>query len=355
MPSLRLRLIGLWLLLAVVVAAIMFIAVERFSSEQIMALAVAAGSSADQAQAMFDQYVGQVLIFGAAVGLVLGALAAWWLLRRLLRPLEQLTEASRAIAAGDLAVRVPAAPDPELQRLADAFNQMAVSLERVEQLRRALVEDVAHELRTPLTSLQGYTEAMADGVVEPTPDMLRTVNEEIVRLTRLVQGLDELARGQRGEHVQARAEVDLAAVVQRAVQIHSPELAGRRINFRVEDPSRLPTLLAEPDAIGQVVSNLMRNAVRYTEDGGDIVVRLAEEAGWVRCAIANSGVGIPPADLPFIWERLYRADPSRTQASGGAGIGLAIVRQVVEAHGGQVGASSESGRTEIWFQLPAPV
>jgi len=353
MASLRLRLIGLWVLLALVMAVIMFVAVERFSSEQVMKLAMAAGSSADEAQAMFDQYVGQVLILGAAVGLVLGALAAWWLLRRVLRPLERLTDASRAIAAGDLAARVPDAPDPELQRLADAFNQMAASLERVEQLRRAVVEDVAHELRTPLTSLQGYTEAMADGVVDPTPDMLRTVNEEIVRLTRLVNGLDELARGRGGEHEQARAEVDLAAFVQRAVQIHSPELASRRISVRVEDASSLPTLLAEPDAIGQVVANLMRNAARYTDDGGEIVVRLGAAAGWVTCAIQNTGVEIPAADLPFIWERLYRVDPSRTRASGGAGIGLAIVRQVIEAHGGKVGASSGGGRTEIWFQLPA--
>ena len=352
MASLRFRLIGLWVLLALVVAVTMFLAVERFSSEQVMKLAMAAGSSADEAQAMFDEYVGQVLILGAAVGLMLGALAAWWLLRRLLRPLERLTDATRAIAAGDLAARVPAAPDPELQRLAEAFNQMAASLERVEQLRRALVEDVAHELRTPLTSLQGYTEAMADGVVEPTPDMLRTVNEEIVRLTRLVAGLDELARGERGVREQARREVDLEAIVQRAVQIQSPELASRRISVRVEDVSSLPVLLAEPDAIGQVIANLMQNAARYTDDGGEIVVRLGEAAGWIRCAIQNTGTKIPAADLPFIWERLYRVDPSRTRASGGAGIGLAIVRQVIEAHGGKVGASSGGGRTEIWFQLP---
>jgi signal transduction histidine kinase len=352
MASLRLRLIGLWVLLALVVAVTMFLAVERFSSEQVMKLAMAAGSSAEEAQAMFDEQVGQVLIIGAAVGLVLGALAAWWLLRRLLRPLQRLTDATRAIAAGDLAARVPAAPDPELQRLADAFNQMAASLERVEQLRRTLVEDVAHELRTPLTSLRGYIEAMADGVVEPTPDMLRTVNEEIVRLTRLVAGLDELARGERREHEQARAEIDLETIVQRALPIQSPELAGRPINVRVEEVSSLPILFAEPDAIGQVIANLMQNAARYTDDGGEIVVRLGEAAGWVRYAIENTGAEIPAADLPFIWERLYRVDPSRTRASGGAGIGLAIVRQVIEAHGGTVGASSGGGRTEIWFQLP---
>jgi signal transduction histidine kinase len=353
MPTLRLRLIGLFVLLALAVATVMILAVQRFGSEQIMHLAMEAGASEEEAQAMFDRYVGQVLLIGAGVGVALGGLAAWWLLRRILRPLDRMAAASRAIAAGDLRARVPAAPDPELQRLTDAFNQMAATLERVEELRRSLVEDVAHELRTPLTSLQGYLEGMADGVVEPTPEMLRTVHEEIVRLTRLVEGLDQLARGEAAQRAQARAEVNLAALVERAVAIASPELASRRIAIRVEDAEALPRLMAEPDAIGQVLSNLMQNAARYTDDGGEIIVRLRADRGWVRCAIENTGAEIPPAELPLIWERLHRVDPSRARASGGAGIGLAIVRQIVEAHGGQVGASSGGGRTRIWFQLPA--
>jgi signal transduction histidine kinase len=330
----------------------MILAVQRFGSEQIMKLAMESGSSEAEAQAMFDDYIGRVLLIGAAAGLVLGGLGAWWLLRRILLPLERLMSATRAIATGNLAVRVPDAPDPELQRLADAFNQMAAALQRVEELRRSLVEDVAHELRTPLTSLQGYLEAMADGVVEPTPEMLRTVHEEIVRLTRMVEGLDQLARGEAGNREQPRAEVDLAALVERAVAIHSPDLASRRINVRVEDAAPLPRLVAEPDAIGQVLSNLMQNAARYTDDGGEIVVRLREESGWVRCAVENTGAEIPAAQLPLIWERLHRVDPSRARASGGAGIGLAIVRQIVESHGGQVGATSADGRTSIWFRLP---
>jgi two-component system, OmpR family, sensor histidine kinase BaeS len=352
MPSLRLRLIGVVVALALVVAGVMIVAVERFSSEQIMQLATRSGASPAEAQAMFDQYVGRVLLIGAGLGVVLGALTAWWLLRRILRPLERLTVASRAITGGDLAVRVPDPPDPELRGLADAFNQMAATLERMEQLRRTLVENVAHELRTPLTSLQGYTEALADGVIEPTPEMLRTVHEEIVRLTHLVEELDQLARGQRGERDQARDEVDLSDIVQRAVAIASPELANRKISIRVEDPASLPRLMAEPDAIGQVVSNLMQNAARYTDDGGMVVVRLRAEGDWVRCEIENTGAGIPAKELSYIWERLYRVDPSRARATGGSGIGLAIVRQIVEAHGGQVGARSAGGRTEIWFRLP---
>jgi two-component system, OmpR family, sensor histidine kinase BaeS len=352
MPTLRLRLIGLFMLLTLAVATVMFVAVQRFGSEQIMRLAMEGGSSEAEAQAMFDDNIGRVLLIGAVVGAGLGGLAAWWLLRRILRPLERLMAATRAIAAGDLGVRVPDAPDPELQRLADSFNQMAATLERVEDLRRSLVEDVAHELRTPLTSLQGYLEAMADGVVEPTPEMLRTVHEEILRLTRLVEELDRLARGESGETERARAEIDLAALVQRAVAISSPELAARRITVRIDDGADLPHLLAEPDAIGQVVGNLLQNAVRYTDDGGEVVITLQVEPGAVRCTVENTGASIPPDELPFIWERLYRVDRSRARVSGGAGIGLAIVRQIVQAHGGQVGASSSGGRTRIWFQLP---
>jgi two-component system sensor histidine kinase BaeS len=317
------------------------------------------GLSPTEAQAMFDASVSRVLLVGAGAGLVLGLVAAWWLLRRILGPLERLIAAARAIGAGDLAARVPPAPDPELQRLADAFNQMAAALERVELLRRTLVEDVAHELRTPLTSLQGYTEAMADGVVEPTPDMLRTVHEEIVRLGRLVEGLDQLARSERDaprtirapEH--AAAEIDLSDIVRRIIQIHAPELEARRIRLDLAADGVLPILRGDPDGIGQVVSNLMQNAARYTDDGGEIMVRLSIDDGWVRCSVENTGAGIPADELPFIWERLYRVDRSRTRASGGAGIGLAIVRQIVEAHGGQVGASTKDGRTRIWFRLPA--
>jgi signal transduction histidine kinase len=194
---------------------------------------------------------------------------------------------------------------------------------------------------------------LADGVVEPTPDMLRNVQEEIERLTRLIEGLDQLARGERQARERARAEIDLASVVRRVLELAAPELDSRGITVRIEEGKGLPRLLAEPVGIGQVVTNLVQNAARYTDDGGQITVRLTGEGAWLRCAIENTGAPIPPDRLPFIWERLYRVDPSRARASGGAGIGLAIVRQIVEAHGGTVGASSQARRTSIWFRLPA--
>jgi len=352
MPTLSLRLFGLFLLLALLVAGAIVLAVLLFSAEQVRHLMMQGVGTAEQAQAMFDQYVMRVMLVGAAAGTLLGSLAAWWLVHRLMRPLDQLTRASRSIAVGDLAARVPEPPDPELRRLAQAFNRMAATLERTEQLRRAVVEDVAHELRTPLTSLRGYTEALADGVVAPTPEMLRTVHEEIERLTRLVEELDQLARGERGERAPGQDEVDVAAIIKRALELASPVLRQRHIEINIEEPAGLPWLRGDGDAIGQVVTNLVQNAERYTDDGGRITVRLGASAGSLRCAIENTGGAIPPDELELIWERLHRVDRSRARASGGAGIGLAIVRQIVEAHGGHVGASSADGRTEIWFSLP---
>jgi signal transduction histidine kinase len=236
--------------------------------------------------------------------------------------------------------------------VAHAFNQMAAALERVEQLRTALVEDVAHELRTPLTGLRGYTEAMADGVVEPTPEMLATVHAEIERLTRLVEDLDSLARRQSATRERVRAEIDLANVVRGALALAEPDLAARSIVVHIDEAPDLPPLVADPDGIGQVVANLVHNAGRYTTDGGEISVRLRSDGSEVSCSIANTGPEIPPAELPFIWERLHRVDRSRARATGGAGIGLAIVRHIVEAHGGDVGADSTAGLTTIWFRLP---
>ena len=338
---------------SVIVAGVILVAVQWFSTQQIAELLMDGVQSPAEADAMVDEYIGRVVAIGAVAGVALGWVAAWWLVRRVLRPLERLTDGTRRIAAGDLSARMPEPPDLELREVARAFNRMAATLERVEQLRTALVEDVAHELRTPLAGLRGYTEALADGIIEPTPEMLRTVHAEIERLTRLVEGLDALARSEAPMRDRARAEVDLGELVRRAMALVAPELAARSIEVRIDEGLDLPALVAEPDEIGQVVANLVQNATRYTTDGGAIAVRIGADGSGIRCAITNSGPEIPAAELPLIWERLHRVDRSRTRTTGGAGIGLAVVRQIVEAHGGVVGAATGAGTTEIWFRLPA--
>jgi two-component system sensor histidine kinase BaeS len=353
MRTLRIRLFLVLLATSLVVAGVIVIAVQWFSTQQIAKLLMEGVESQAEADAMVDEYLVRVLAIGATAGVALAALTAWWLVRRVLHPLESLATATRQIAAGDLAARLPDPADEELRDVVRSFNQMAASLERVEHLRAALVADVAHELRTPLTTLRGYTEALADVVVEPTPEMLRTVHDEIERLTRLVQDLDTLARREANGRERIRAEIDLADVVRRAIALAEPDLSSRSILVRFEEELDLPRLMADPDGIGQVVANLVQNAARYTTNGGEIVVRLKGSGSTVSCSIANTGPEIPPADLPLIWERLHRVDRSRARATGGAGIGLAIVRQIIEAHGGAVGADSTAGLTTIWFRLPA--
>jgi len=352
MSTLRVRLVVAMVVASLIVAGVIVIAVRWFSTEQIAHLLMEGVESEAEARAMVDEYLGRVVVIGAVTGVTLGVLTAWWLVRRVLQPLGRLAQGTRRVADGDLTARVPEPSDAELREVAHAFNQMAATLERAEQLRRALVEDVAHELRTPLTSLRGYTEALADGVVEPTPEMLRTVQAEIERLTRLVEALDRLARDERAVADQARAEIDLGELVRGALALAAPDLASRSITVRLEESDELPRLVADPDGIGQVVTNLVQNAARYTDRGGDIVVRLRAEATGILCAISNTGSEIPPDELPLIWERLHRVDRSRARASGGAGIGLAIVRQIVMAHQGEVGARSGDGQTEIWFRIP---
>jgi two-component system, OmpR family, sensor histidine kinase BaeS len=352
MRTLRARLVLVLVVVSLIVAGVIALAVQWFSTQQIAELLMEGVDSQAEAEAMVDEYLVRVMAIGAITGVALGAITAWWLVRRVLRPLERLAQATQRIAAGDLAARVPDPPDEELREVARAFNRMAATLERVEQLRTALVEDVAHELRTPLTGLRGYTEALADGVVEPTPEMLQTMHAEIERLTRLVEDLDVLARRESAARARVRAEIDLANVIRGALALAEPDLAARSIVVRIDEEPNLPPLLAEPDGIGQVVANLVQNAGRYTTDGGEITVRLRSDGSAIRCSIANTGPEIPSDELPLIWERLHRVDRSRTRSTGGAGIGLAIVRHIVEAHGGDVGADSDAGLTTIWFRLP---
>ena len=352
MSTLSARLLGLFVLLSLLVAGVIVFAVLQFSAEQVMHVLMQGVGTPDEARAMFDQYVVRVMLIGALAGILLGSLAAWWLVHRLMRPLEQLTGASQSIAVGDLAARVPEPPDPELRSLAQSFNRMAATLQRTEDLRKALVEDVAHELRTPLTSLRAYTEGLADGVIEPTAAVLRTVHDEIERLTRLVEGLDQLARGEQPERPLRHDELDLELIAKRALELASPQLVRRHVEIDIQAPLPLPLVTGDPDAIGQVVANLVQNAERYTNDGGRITIILVATAESLCFSVQNTGSEIPPDELELIWERLHRVDRSRARASGGSGIGLAIVRQIITAHGGQVGASSADGQTEIWFTLP---
>jgi two-component system sensor histidine kinase BaeS len=315
-------------------------------------LMVEHGSSPETARAMFDESV--TIVLGLAIIAATGAAVgvATLLGRRLARPLGEIGRAARRVAAGDYQARVPREGPEEIASLADSFNQMASSLEEGERLRREFITNAAHELRTPLTNLKGYLEGLRDGVIPADEATFVSLSEEVERLVRLAASLDALAAGDTRDMAGRITDVDLVAAIRSAADLASPGLERSGIALELQLPDVLAAQ-ADPDALAQVLGNLLQNATRYTPRGGRVTVRAERRPQTVLVSVINSGSGIPAEDLPHVFERFYRVDKSRDQARGGAGIGLAIVKQRVEAAGGSVGADSAGGRTRFWFSLPA--
>jgi signal transduction histidine kinase len=338
------------LAVATLVLGIVAVGVLRVGAQAFEALMMAAGESADHAHEMFDASVTAVFLVAGAVAVVTAVLLALLLARRLARPIERLADGAARIADGDLDARVPEEGPAELRALAAAYNRMAARLSEQEAVRREFIVNASHELRTPLTNLQGYLEALRDGVILPDPAVFDSLREEVDRLTRLAASLDVLA-GVDGGHAEARV-VDLGSFVRASVELVAPALARRSVALEVEAREGLE-IRARPDELSRVLANLLQNAVRYTPREGRVRVIADRDGDLVRVRVANTGPGIPPADLPRVWERFYRVEKSRDRERGGAGIGLAIVRQLVEAAGGRVGVTSGGGWTEFTVLLPA--
>jgi signal transduction histidine kinase len=310
------------------------------------------GSGADEAQAMFDRSISGVVAVAAVLAVLASLGLAMVFARRLGGPLERIGAAARRIADGDYAARVPRDGPEELVSLADSFNQMAVSLEEQERMRRDFIANAAHELRTPLTNLQGYLEALRDGVITADRGTYESLWDEAERLVRLSRSLDTLAEGDAAGAVPTLEDLDLAAAIRGALELAAPafERAGLKVSAEVPPALRAH---ANPDHLAQVLNNLVSNAVRYTPAGGVVTVRAERRPADVLVSIANTGDEIPADDLPRVFERFYRVEKSRDPARGGAGIGLAIVKQLVEAGGGGVGAESRDGVTRFWFSVPS--
>ncbi|GAB4544774.1 MAG: ATP-binding protein [Anaerolineae bacterium] len=278
-------------------------------------------------------------IIAGLAGIVLGAV----LVRQIIAPLRKLQSAAHAIAGGDLSQRVRLTSHDEVGDVGHAFNQMAEALEHNERLRRHMMADIAHELRTPLTVIQGQVEALLDGVFPLTPEQLGPILDETLLLSRLVADLRELALAEAGKLTIERRMVDLSDLLGRVVAAVEPVAAEKGVSLTLDIASHLPPISADADRLSQVTHNLLSNALRHTPPGGKVSVRAgyAQETHEVWLEVSDSGEGIPPDQLPYVFDRFHRADPARSRATGGTGLGLAIVRAIVEAHGGQVSAASQ--------------
>ncbi len=293
-----------------------------------------------------------VLLGGLVAGLVallLGSL----LFFQITTPMRRLARAAQGIAAGDLSQRVPVALNDEVGQLARSFNGMAESLQQMEWQRQNMMADIAHELRTPLAVIQSNVEAMLDGVLPANREELESIHQETLLLNRLIGDLRTLSLAEAGQLALDKQSLDLGVVVARAAEKFHLRAQAQNTTLRVEPAAGLPPVLADAGRIEQVLSNLLDNALRYAA-GGRVTLGAQAVPGGVQVWVSDSGPGFSPNELPHVFERFWRAERSDERQAAGSGIGLALVKQLAEAHGGQVNVQSAPGQGATFrITLPA--
>lgn len=296
------------------------------------------------------------LALGALLAGLLGLLLGIVLSRSLTAPLRRLAEAAHAVANRDFSRRVKAEGSTELVEVAQAFNQMTAALEEAERQRRNMVADIAHELRTPLSVLQGNLQAILDDVYPLSKEEIARLYDETRLLSRLVDDLRELALADAGQLRLNLQPLEIRPIVQATVDTLALAAEAQGVALSVELPEDLPPVQADPDRLGQVLRNLLVNALQHTPAGGSVIVRATPTSGAVEIAVSDTGEGIAPEDLPHVFERFWRADISRSRDkrwSGGTGLGLSVAQSLVEAQGGRIWAESVPGQGSTFrFTLP---
>jgi len=306
-------------------------------------------------QVQFLQHQKLALIT-AVLGLVLVVMVfSLPLARRLVRPISNIAAATRELASGEYGVRVPVTSSDELGRLARSFNTMAIALEKNEKARRQWVADISHELRTPIAVLLGEIEALLEGVRDTTPEAIRSLHTEVIRLHRLVDDLHQLTLSDLGALTYRKEDLDLVKVLTDSTDAYRAEFARKGIALTTDIPHGCEAgVFADRERLQQLFSNLFGNSLKYTDKGGNLVVRVRCDSGRATIDFEDSAPGVPGEDLEKLFDRLYRAEASRNRTLGGAGLGLPICRNIVEAHDGTITAHASSlGGLLMRVSLPA--
>jgi signal transduction histidine kinase len=312
---------------------------------QVVGTVLPTGEAAER-DALAERYLSRTLQASgyAAVGASAAALLlAILLANTLTRPLRELTIATRAVAQGDLEHQVPVRSKDELGELAASFNQMSADLARATALRRQMTADIAHDLRSPLTAISGYVEAMRDGVLEPTPARFEVMYVETQRLRRLVDDLRTLSLTDAGELHIDRQAVPPRILLERLAAAYHQRADENNIAITIQAEPNTPDVHVDQGRMAQVLGNLVDNALRYTAPGGEIVLRARAQGPVTLLTVQDTGAGIPPQDLPHVFDRFYRRDSARSEDGGESGLGLAIAKALVEAHGGTISIDSTPG------------
>ena len=295
-----------------------------------------------------------------AVALGVSALAAlvvtWYFSRRVQRSVAEVSLAAAAVADGryDSRVSSPQLGD-DFDSLANAFNQMASKLESVDATRRRLFGDLAHEIRTPVSVLEAYFEAVEDGVKTLDRETITMLRDQTRRLVRFSEDVAALAQAEESQASIAPTSVQPAALIETAVSAAADRFAAKGVTLVTHVERDLPAIWADPHRLGQVLGNLLDNALRHTAPGGQVDIAVATELGDLTIAVSDDGDGIMAEHLPHVFERFYRVDAARDREHGGAGIGLAIAKALVEAHGGRITVESRGPGTGATFAMTLPV
>lgn len=345
------KLFSINLLVIGVVIVVIWLAIDYLAADYLSVLMEKYHVPQNMTHQMFLDAVHRYLLWASLLALACAMLCSFFLMRQVLRPLSQMTAITAQLAAGQYTGRVQIAARDEVGQLGEAFNRMADSLERIEQLRRRLVSDVAHELRTPLTNVRGYLEALRDGVVAPTTETFEVLHEETLRLVKLVEALLQLTKAEAAHMTLDLRHVVVRDLVDQTLALFQAPFEAKGIQVTSYVAADLETIWADADKLSQALHNLLQNAWQYTPPGGVVNLSVRRQADCV-WTVSNSGDVIPEDDLSLMFERFYRGEKSRSREHGGAGIGLAIVKELVQAHGGKVGAASVDGITHVWFCLP---
>ncbi len=349
----------LWKLLAVnlpvivLVILVVWLSIDFLAADYFAALMRKYNISPNEIHQMFLDAVHRYIINASLLAMIMAVTLSFILTRRVLRPLYAMSEVSRKVSLGDFTARAEVSSKDEVGQFGLMFNQMADNLEKIENLRKTMLVDIAHELRTPLTTVRGYLEGLSDGVIPPSKEMFSMLKEEILRLVRLAQDLQQLTRAEAAKIYLRREEIALPNLVERVIELYRHDFEAKSIGVKLDIGGDVPAVQADRDKIIQVLGNIVQNACRYTPGHGEFRVRAEKHKGGVKLIFSNTCQDLHKEDVGLIFERFYRAEKSRSRESGGAGIGLAIVKALVEAHGGEVGASYDEGVIHVWFSLTA--
>ncbi|MDF2699196.1 MAG: hypothetical protein K0Q49_752 [Haloplasmataceae bacterium] len=302
--------------------------------------------------AAFLSVLNKVYLYSSIVFIIIGFIFASYMSKRLSNPIEKVVHASQLISKGIYnKLEINKSNLLEINTLTDSINHLSTNLSNQEKIRKQLTADVTHELRTPLTILQTHIEAMIDGVLETNEAQLKSIQVEIIRLTKMVADLDKLSRYDKQDIVLNKENVNLKDIIKNVVNIFQIEFQKKSVDLTYETSDI--EILVDKDKISQVLINLLSNALKYTDSGGKVTIVVNDDHKYVVIKINDTGIGIDEKDLPYIFERFYRVDKSRNRATGGSGIGLTIVKSIVLAHNGNIEAKSEIGKgSEIMIELP---